>query len=87
MASSSGAFTFRLEKRVRALDGALANNDAPDSGRDADIVRLESRVTELVGAQTRVDFELTQRRGRLAFSFHSLDELQGLLERLGYVDD
>jgi len=50
-------------------------------------LRLESRVTELVDAQTRVDFEPTQRRGRLAFSFHSLEELQGLLERLGHVDD
>jgi len=82
-----GLSVRQLEKRVRALDGAPANKDAPDSGRDADIVRLESRVTELVGAQTRVDFEPTQRRGRLAFSFHSLEELQGLLERLGYVDE
>jgi len=82
-----GLSVRQLEKRVRALDGAPASKDSPDSGRDADIVRLESRVTELVGAQTRVDFEPTQRRGRLAFSFHSLDELQGLLERLGYVDD
>lgn len=83
-----GLTVRQLEKRVRALDSAPTSNDEPSTGnRNADLVRLESRVTELVGAQTRVDFEPTQRRGRLAFSFHSLDELQGLLERLGYVDD
>lgn len=77
-----------LEKRVRALERpAESKNDTPPSTRDADVSRLESRVTELVGAQTRVDFESSTGDGRITFSFHTLDELQGLLERLGYVED
>lgn len=77
-----------LEKRIRSLDGAAARQaHAAGVRRDADIARLENRVGELVGAKTRVEFEATKRQGRIAFTFHSLEELQGLLERLGYSDD
>jgi ParB family chromosome partitioning protein len=73
-----------LEQRIRALDRPPGRSPKPESGRDADIVRLEQRVGELVGAQTRVDYEPNRRQGRLTFTFHSLDALEGILERLGY---
>jgi len=77
-----------LEKRIRSLDGAEERQaHAATAERDADIARLENRVAELVGAKTRVEFEAARRRGRIAFTFHSLEELQGLLERLGYCED
>lgn len=73
-----------LEQRIRAMDRTPGRSSKPESGRDADIVRLEQRVGELVGAQTRVDYEPNRRQGRLTFTFHSLDALEGILERLGY---
>ena len=80
-----GLSVRQLERRVRTL--GAKHNEQQQLHRDADIVRLEQRVSELIGAKTQVDYEPGKRRGRIAFNFHSLEELQGLLERLGYADD
>jgi len=55
--------------------------------RDADNVRLGQRVGEIVGAETRVDYEPERGRGRTLFTFHSLEALEGILERLGYDEN
>ncbi|MBI1195000.1 MAG: ParB/RepB/Spo0J family partition protein [Gammaproteobacteria bacterium] len=74
-----------LERRIRALDSAPERRSDAHSRRDADIVRLEQRVGEIVGAETRVDYEPERGRGRISFTFHSLEALEGILERLGYI--
>jgi ParB family chromosome partitioning protein len=75
-----------LERRIRALNGTpeRRSDTHSHSRRDADIVRLEQRVGEIVGAETRVDYEPERGRGRISFTFHSLEALEGILERLGY---
>ena len=78
-----GLAVRQLERRVRTLEQKPANPRRV-SGRDPDIVRLEQRVGEIVGAETRVEYEPKQRQGRISFNFHSLEALQGILERLGY---
>ncbi len=78
-----GLSVRQLERRVRTLEQKPANQRRV-SGRDPDIVRLEQRVGEIVGAETRVEYEPKQRQGRISFNFHSLEALQGILERLGY---
>jgi len=70
-----------LERRIRALDSASERRSDAHSRRDADIVRLEQRVGEIVGAETRVDYEPEHGRGRISFTFHSLEALEGILER------
>jgi ParB family transcriptional regulator, chromosome partitioning protein len=77
-----------LERCIRSIDGDAPRATHPSSVRqDADIARLERRVSELVGAKTEVDYEPSKHNGRIAFRFHSLEQLQGLLERLGYEED
>ncbi len=77
-----------LERRIRSIaDGGPREDDSATVRQDADIARLERRVSELVGAKTEVDYDAGKRGGRIAFRFHSLEELQGLLERLGYEED
>lgn len=79
-----GLSVRQLERRVRTL--GAKREEQQQLHRDADIVRLEQRVSELIGAKTQVDYEPGKQRGRIAFSFHSLEELQGLLERMGYTE-
>ena len=80
-----GLSVRQLERRIRTL--GVKPEEQEHLNRDADIVRLEQRVSELIGAKTQVDYEPGKHRGRIVFSFHSLEELQGLLERFGYADD
>lgn len=73
-----------LENRIRNLNGKSKDQPTINRQRDPDIVRLEQRVGEIVGAETRIDYDTQQGRGRLVFTFHSLEALDGILERLGY---
>ncbi len=56
---------------------------ATRAGQDADLARLETALSELVGNVVRVACD-HQGQGKLEIDFHSLDELDGLLSRLGY---
>ncbi len=73
-----------LERRIRFLDSNPKQSAGAHARRDADIVRLEQQVSEIVGAVTRVDYEPERGRGRISFAFHTLEALEGILERLGY---
>ncbi|MEW8701939.1 MAG: ParB/RepB/Spo0J family partition protein [Candidatus Thiodiazotropha sp.] len=69
----------RLEREVRA------GNRSPDhnTGHDADIERLIRKVGETIGSPTSLDFCESSKNGTITFKFHSLDELDGILQRLG----
>ena len=54
------------------------------AGKDADILQLESAVSELIGCAVDIDYDAPRKRGRLHINFHNLDVLDGVLERLGY---
>jgi ParB family transcriptional regulator, chromosome partitioning protein len=84
---NKGLSVRALERRIPALNDTPARRAETHNRRDADIVRLEQRVGEIVGAETRVDYEPDRRRGRISFTFHSLEALEGILERLGYARD
>jgi len=72
------------ERRIRALNKETEPQSTAGARRDPDIVRLEQRVGEIVGAETRIDYEPGRGQGRIAFTFHSLEALEGILDRLGY---
>jgi ParB family chromosome partitioning protein len=79
-------FTVRAaEQRVRALRAETPPPDASPasapSTADADLQRLESVMTDLLGCQFRLD----TRRGVAEIAYYgNLEILQGVLERLGY---
>lgn len=81
---NNGLSVRALERRIRSLDSNPKQSPDTTARRDADIVRLEQQVGEIVGAVTRVDYEPGRGRGRISFTFHSLEALEGILERLGY---
>lgn len=69
----------RLEQEVQ-IHGH-GSGDA--TGHDADVERLIRKVGETVGSPTSLEFNKTSKHGSIAFKFHSLEELEGILERLG----
>jgi len=73
-----------LERRIRSLTSNARQSTGSRTRRDVDIVRLERQVGEIVGAETGIDYQAETRRGRITFTFHSLEALEGILERLGW---
>jgi ParB family chromosome partitioning protein len=73
----------RLAARGGAHNAARRENTAP-SRKPRDIARLEERLADRLLAP--VDIRIKAGRGEVAISFGSLDELNGLLDRLGLRD-
>ena len=51
------------------------------------LTQLEARITDTVSAKAQIDYEESSHSGELRLTFHNLDELQGILERLGVIPD
>jgi ParB family chromosome partitioning protein len=88
--------TVRDAERLVARGGTAAGRQAPllrvKQEKPRDIVRLEEALSDALAAE--VEIRLAARRGRraeaggeLSIQFASLDELQGLLARLGVEQD
>ncbi|HCB12129.1 MAG TPA: chromosome partitioning protein ParB [Gammaproteobacteria bacterium] len=70
-----------LEQRRAALtDERQVRMPAP---RDPDLVRLEERLRERLVAPVRLRYDANRGCGRIEIGFSSLDECDGILERLG----
>jgi ParB family chromosome partitioning protein len=70
-----------LEQAVRRLDAARGGAAKPAPARDPNIVALERELAEKFA--TRVDLAHARGgRGRVVIHYHSLDELDGILEHL-----
>lgn len=75
------------EWTVRELEDAVRNATELPKGkpakakRDADIVSLESELAEKLGARVAINHGRGG-RGKLIISYHSLDELDGILGRI-----
>jgi ParB family chromosome partitioning protein len=71
-----------LEEAVRRLDAApVATGARKDSARDPNIAALERELAEKLA--TRVNLAHARNgRGKLVIHYHSLDELDGILERI-----
>jgi ParB family chromosome partitioning protein len=87
-AAADGGWSVReLEERARAAHGQTAPGKArgksPKARRrvDADLARLEQELGETLGARVRIEAKANG-RGRLVIEYFSLDELDGILERL-----
>lgn len=80
-AASEGWSVRELERRRAALE-ALPQSRAPKP-RDPDLTRLEQRLQERLTAPVRLRYDAARGRGRIEIGFASLDECDGILERLG----
>lgn len=70
-----------LERRRTAM------SDPPQSRmptpRDPDLVRLEQRLQERLAAPVRLRYDAGRGRGKIEIGFNSLEECDGILDRLG----
>ena len=78
---SVAALARHVRRRQEAQDAGHPRQDDPN------IRELEQRVSEIVGAETRVEFQPNTGRGCIRFTFHSLEQLEGILERLGWSEE
>ncbi|WP_420464976.1 ParB/RepB/Spo0J family partition protein [Panacagrimonas sp.] len=78
----------RHKLTVRQLERRVSQHRHPvpvfSPGKPGDWERLERQLSDLVGCPVAISHEKSG-RGELRVSFHSLDELDGVLERLGYT--
>lgn len=73
--------TERLAGAARAGEPVFGDNEAAAT-RDPDIVRLERRISELIGCQVNIDVT----GGKFVVDYaHDLEILDGVLKRLGYA--
>ena len=100
VASATEIVSKKLSVREAEKLVARAQAGAPTSGRQTpllrvkkdksrDIVRLEEQLADVLTAQVEIRIHRSTRRGEqgeVAISFGSLDELNGLLEKLGAKD-
>lgn len=81
------AETLKQRWSVRALEAAArrAQNRSLKSGATtaAEWKQLELSLTEHLGNQVHIAFDAQNKRGEFRVEFHSLDEFEGLLARLG----
>lgn len=86
MAADSGWSVRELEEKVRAEQqqngGKLtANGNGKNKAKaDPNVTQLETELSERLA--TRVNIQHTTKGGKIVIAYHSLDELDGLLERL-----
>ncbi|HHJ11986.1 MAG TPA: ParB/RepB/Spo0J family partition protein [Chromatiales bacterium] len=71
--------TEALVKRLQA--GADKPGKKPAAARNPDVLRLEEDLSERIGAPVRIDYD-RRGKGRLVIEYNSLDELDGILERI-----
>jgi ParB family transcriptional regulator, chromosome partitioning protein len=100
VASATEIVSRKLSVREAEKLVARVQASSPTSGRQApllrvkkeksrDIVRLEEQLADALTAQVEIRIHRSTRRGEqgeVAISFGSLDELNGLLDRLGVTD-
>ena len=81
---------------VRAVESAVREKLQKGKSRLIDeplkkpiyLTQLEAKITETVSAKAQIDYNEANRSGELRLAFHDLEELQGVLEKLGVsLDD
>jgi len=72
-----------IERRVQALQKGVAAPSKPSAKAkpDADVASLERELSELLSAKVQVESGRGG-KGKLVVHYHSLDELEGILERM-----
>ena len=83
---SARKLSVREAERLAARSAATAGNPArANAAKPRDIVRLEERLSDQLTAAVEIRLQRGM-RGEVAIRFGSLDELNGLLDKLGVVE-
>jgi ParB family chromosome partitioning protein len=80
-AADAGWSVRELERRRTLL--AAAPRSRLTAPRDPDLVRLEERLRERLTAPVRLRYDAARGHGRIEIGFATLEECDGILERLG----
>ena len=79
---SRGLSVRETEKLVRRLQGSEPTREQPqDQDVDPDVRRLESGLTDKLGAQVSIQ-QGSGGKGKLVIRYNNLDELEGILEHI-----
>ena len=82
LVAKKGLSVRETEALVRRLQSpAAAGSQPPSSGRDPNVERLEQELTEKLGARVAIQ-QGSGGKGKLVVSYHSLDELDGILAHI-----
>ena len=72
----------RLVSRMLETGAKIKENTSRKTKKDADIQRLQNTLSEKLGAFVEI-LHGTQGKGRIVIQYYSLEELDGILERIG----
>ncbi|MFO1372400.1 MAG: ParB/RepB/Spo0J family partition protein [Candidatus Competibacteraceae bacterium] len=81
LARRDGWSVRELERRRASL--AAASQPRVSAPRDPNLARLEEQLRERLAAPVRLRYDAARGHGRIEIGFASLDECDGILERLG----
>jgi len=84
--ASKGLSVRETERLVKRLQSDAAKPPAPPKRVDPDIRRLEEELAGYLGAKVSLE-QGRGGKGKLLISYNSLDELDGILERMRYSGD
>ncbi|MCP5420361.1 MAG: ParB/RepB/Spo0J family partition protein [Gammaproteobacteria bacterium] len=57
------------------------------TARDPDLVRMENRLQERLGSPVKLKYQTISGKGKIEINFSSLDECNGILERMGLLNE
>ncbi len=80
-AAEKGWSVRELEEAVRRLDAAASGHAKKPAARDPNITALERELAEKLAARVSIA-HARNGRGKVVIHYHSLDELEGILEHL-----
>ncbi|MEK6748395.1 MAG: ParB/RepB/Spo0J family partition protein [Pseudomonadota bacterium] len=78
---AKGLSVRETERFVRRLQTQKDDDKKPEAGSDPDIRRLQTQVSERLGAKVRI-VHATNGKGRLEIGYNSLEELDGILAHI-----
>jgi len=71
---------------VRKIESEAKKTNTINSGNvgetDPNLLALSSRLSEHLGSQVKIDFEVD--KGKIQINFHNLDILEGIFEKIGF---
>lgn len=79
--AKKGLSVRATEQLVRKMTSGGAQKKAPAENASADIRRLETEMSDKLGAKVRID-HMAKGMGKLVISYNSLDELDGILKHI-----
>ena len=79
--AEKGLSVRQTENLIKQLRSKNNSSLQPSRVTDPDIVRIQEELSEKVGAQVEIHHS-PQGSGKLTFKYHSLDELDGILDRI-----